>query len=56
MGGGTHNTIYVRTLQNVTGDVILIGSDGRDDLIIGKRKKIHNQRIINEDENEFYVE
>ena len=52
MGGGTHNTIYVRTFQMLPGDVILIGSDGRDDLIIGKEEN-SGQRIINEDENEF---
>jgi tetratricopeptide (TPR) repeat protein len=52
MGGGTHNTIYVRTFQMLAGDVIIVGSDGRDDLIIGK-EEISGQRIINEDENEF---
>ena len=54
MGGGTHNTIYVRTFQMLAGDVILIGSDGRDDLIIGM-EEISGQRIINEDENEFLL-
>lgn len=51
MSSGTHNTIYVRTFQMLPGDVIIIGSDGRDDVIIGKDGE--GQRIINEDENEF---
>lgn len=41
----------VKTAQLEAGDVIFVGSDGRDDLIIG----IHSngERIINEDENLF---
>ena len=51
MSTGTSSSIYVRTFQMMQGDVIIIGSDGRDDLIIGK--EVSGQRIINEDENEF---
>lgn len=44
-------SIYVRTFQMLPGDSVIIGSDGRDDLLLGKESD--GQRIINEDENEF---
>ena len=51
MQAGGNGSIYVRTFQMLPEDVVIIGSDGRDDLIIGK--EVDGQRIINEDENEF---
>jgi tetratricopeptide (TPR) repeat protein len=43
--------IVVDTFQILPGDVLLLGSDGRDDIYIGKDSK--GERIINEDENLF---
>ncbi len=43
--------LKVRTAQLQDGDVIIAGSDGRDDLAIGEDE--HGQRIINEDETLF---
>ncbi len=47
LGGG----IYVQTFQMEPGDVILAGSDGRDDLMLGTTAG--GDRIINEDETLF---
>lgn len=43
--------IVVDTFQILSGDVLLLGSDGRDDIYIGK--DAGGQRVINEDENLF---
>ncbi len=43
--------VTVQTRQLMPGDVILVGSDGRDDLLIGMDEK--GSRIINEDETLF---
>ncbi|MCB1168927.1 MAG: SpoIIE family protein phosphatase [Leptospiraceae bacterium] len=43
--------LTVQTFAMEPGDVVFIGSDGRDDIQIGVDKAGH--RIINEDENEF---
>lgn len=41
---------HIDTVQLKAGDVLLVGSDGRDDLMLGISKE---QRVINEDENIF---
>lgn len=41
---------HIDTVQLKAGDVLLVGSDGRDDLMLGVSK---DQRVINEDENIF---
>ena len=41
---------HVDTFQLRAGDTLLVGSDGRDDLMLGISK---DQRVINEDENIF---
>ncbi|MCB1308781.1 MAG: SpoIIE family protein phosphatase [Leptospiraceae bacterium] len=48
---GLAGQLYVKTYQMQRGDVLMIGSDGRDDVILGVDEKGH--RIINEDEYEF---
>jgi len=49
-------TFYIKTFQLMPGDIIIMGSDGRDDFIIGRTSG--GERIINEDETRFlrYVE
>lgn len=42
------NTIYVRTFHFQEGDVVIAGSDGRDDILMGKTSE--GEREINEDE------
>ncbi len=42
---------HVDTIQLKPGDVLLVGSDGRDDLMLGISKD--KERVINEDENIF---
>ncbi|MCE9500387.1 MAG: SpoIIE family protein phosphatase, partial [Leptospira sp.] len=48
---GINGTISVRTFQLMQGDAIIVGSDGRDDILIGTEHD--GSRIINEDEFEF---
>ncbi len=48
---GVEGTLYVRTIQLEPGDVIIAGSDGRDDLLLGMDAA--GNRIINEDESAF---
>ena len=48
---GVEGTIYVRTVQLEPGDVIIAGTDGRDDLLLGYDAT--GNRIINEDEGAF---
>lgn len=48
---GLEGDIRIRVYQLEKGDVMIIGSDGRDDLIIGIDKD--GKRIINEDESQF---
>ena len=43
--------VTVRTFQLKDGDVLIVGSDGRDDLLTGTDEK--GERIINEDETLF---
>lgn len=42
---------YIKVFQMRPGDIIIIGSDGRDDILYGKGDS--GERIINEDEKEF---
>ncbi|WP_082281099.1 SpoIIE family protein phosphatase [Leptospira kirschneri] len=41
--------LVIKNFQMLPGDTIMIGSDGRDDLLIGKEEN----RVINEDQNQF---
>ncbi|MCB1145665.1 MAG: SpoIIE family protein phosphatase [Leptospiraceae bacterium] len=50
---GLENKLYVQSFQMKTGDVLVMGSDGRDDISIGMLK---GERIINEDETLFLNE
>jgi len=44
-------SLYIETFQLMRDDVIFVGSDGRDDLLLGYDDE--GYRIINEDESEF---
>jgi HAMP domain-containing protein len=48
---GVAGEIYIRTFQLEQGDVVIAGSDGRDDLLISLTEE--GKRIINEDEKLF---
>lgn len=48
---GLNGSVFVRTFQLHEGDVLFLGSDGRDDLIIGTDNE--GNRMIQEDENLF---
>ncbi len=50
---GIADTLHIETYQLQTGDVIIAGSDGRDDIAIGKNEE--GNRIINEDETQFRI-
>ncbi|EMO41291.1 stage II sporulation protein E [Leptospira noguchii serovar Autumnalis str. ZUN142] len=41
--------LVIKNFQMLPGDTIVIGSDGRDDLLIGKEEN----RVVNEDQNQF---
>ena len=45
---GVEGTLQIATTQLEPGDVLIVGSDGRDDIILGYDE--HGGRIINEDE------
>ncbi|MCC5815302.1 MAG: SpoIIE family protein phosphatase [Leptospira sp.] len=47
----SRNDLSIKVFQLNPDDVILIGSDGRDDIMYGQNE--HGERIINEDETEF---
>ncbi len=48
---GVEGTLQIATTQLEPGDILIVGSDGRDDLILGYDQ--HGDRIINEDETLF---
>ncbi|MBL8032695.1 MAG: SpoIIE family protein phosphatase [Leptospiraceae bacterium] len=48
---GVEGTLQIATTQLEPGDILIVGSDGRDDLILGYDE--HGGRVINEDENLF---
>jgi len=48
---GLEGEVKIRIYQLEKGDVLIMGSDGRDDLIVGENED--GSRIINEDENQF---
>ena len=48
---GIEGKLFIQTLQLQPGDVIIAGSDGRDDLLLGEDE--NGNRIINEDEYLF---
>ncbi len=43
--------IFVQSLELPKGDVLVMGSDGRDDLVVGKDE--YGEALMNEDENMF---
>ncbi|MCB1160723.1 MAG: SpoIIE family protein phosphatase, partial [Leptospiraceae bacterium] len=47
---GMSNSLFVSTFQMMPGDMLIMGSDGKDDLLISNAE---NTRIINEDETYF---
>jgi tetratricopeptide (TPR) repeat protein len=47
---GEEDHVQIQTFQLRSGDIVIAGSDGRDDLEIGRRD---DKRIINEDEEAF---
>ncbi len=49
---GFENKVLIHMIQLEQGDIIYLGSDGRDDVIIGHDEET-GQRIINEDETRF---
>jgi HAMP domain-containing protein len=49
---GLENELCVSTFQMMAGDFLIIGSDGKDDLILSKDEK-KDTRVINEDEGLF---
>ncbi|MCX7633383.1 MAG: SpoIIE family protein phosphatase [Turneriella sp.] len=48
---GVEGTLVIETTQLEPGDIVIAGSDGRDDIILGYDE--YGSRIINEDENLF---
>ncbi len=48
---GVNSKFKVKTLQLKERDILFVGSDGKDDIIIGKDE--FGQNIINSDENKF---
>ena len=48
---GLEGKLYIKIFQMQANDVIFLGSDGRDDIMLGVDSD--GQRIINEDEQEF---
>ncbi|EMY77338.1 stage II sporulation protein E [Leptospira weilii serovar Ranarum str. ICFT] len=48
---GMDGTVFIKTFQMEPGDVIIAGSDGRDDLLLGTDSE--GGRIINDDEKLF---
>lgn len=48
---GVEGSIFVRTIQLEPGDVVIAGTDGRDDILLGFDER--GNRIINEDEAAF---
>jgi tetratricopeptide (TPR) repeat protein len=48
---GVEGTLQIATTELLPGDILIAGSDGRDDIILGYDQ--HGGRIINEDENLF---
>lgn len=49
---GTTENLKLRSLQMESGDVLILGSDGRDDLLLG-HDDLTGARMINEDETLF---
>lgn len=48
---GMEGTVFIKTFQMEPGDIIIAGSDGRDDLLVGTDRD--GGRIINDDEKLF---
>ncbi|MEM7181843.1 MAG: SpoIIE family protein phosphatase [Spirochaetota bacterium] len=49
---GLQTELYVSTFAMQPGDILLVGSDGKDDLVLEERSATSN-RVINEDESLF---
>lgn len=48
---GVQGNLYIKTFQLEAGDILIAGSDGRDDLLISHTEE--GKRVINEDERLF---
>ncbi len=48
---GVSGNLYVNVMKLLPGDILFMGSDGRDDILLGYSE--NGNRIINEDENLF---
>ncbi|MBM9498824.1 SpoIIE family protein phosphatase [Leptospira sp. 201903071] len=48
---GMEGTVFIKTFQMEPGDIIIAGSDGRDDILLGMDRE--GGRIINDDEKQF---
>ncbi|MEM7183252.1 MAG: SpoIIE family protein phosphatase [Spirochaetota bacterium] len=48
---GMKNDLFISTFQMMPGDMLVIGSDGKDDLVLESSEE--TGRVINEDETEF---
>lgn len=48
---GLNTGIFIKTFRLLPGDVIISGSDGRDDLLLFSEQSESNHRQINQDEN-----
>ena len=49
---GLESELFISTFQMMAGDFLIIGSDGKDDLVLSRNVK-ENTRVINEDESLF---
>jgi len=49
---GLENELFISTFQMMPGDFLIIGSDGKDDLVLSRDVK-QDTRVINEDESLF---
>lgn len=47
------SSVFVQTFQMLPGDIIISGSDGKDDIFLGVGGE--GERIINDEENGFYL-
>ena len=49
---GLENELFISTFQMMPGDFLIIGSDGKDDLVLSRDVQ-KDTRVINEDESLF---
>lgn len=48
---GIESGVFIKTFLLHPGDVLISGSDGKDDLVLHETKQMGNDRLINHDEN-----